>query len=471
MATINAYQIDLLKPYLNTKEMNFIENIDVESQKLNQMLTKETEHRDIMANFIDHLKDAISRLEDDQSNEEFLGVLAEVQDIFQKSNENIESTQNLILLFNTIYEKVKHDSIMPISNASEARITVNAVMQFKDVLNEFMTKNEEVKSKLFLSNIKFDTFWQRSNIKEYVAIFEKNANSSFSQKGRNHLRNQEKVTIPNIENIEENHTLLISEKLNKVFLPFTKQEISLYLEQYPNDFRSLADVIKKEFILSYVQEQGTSLKMIYETIVLSIYCVLTIAMNGALDYVKTPNGNISHSMNTQYSANPQYRFLLDNLNKFNKLVSKGELRKLCDAVLKKENFIGGALMTGIGIPKAITGVALVASAIMIIPVIRELLYLFYNFRMVTSEFFETQATLLELNIIELKNSNGKNADKIAKKQQKYVEKLRKLSNKFEIEFSKAEKQTKKELNTKISTDDISNLLIDTQENPSGFSFV
>ena len=250
MATINAYQIDLLKPYLNTKEMNFIENIDVESQKLNQMLTKETEHRDIMANFIDHLKDAISRLEDDQSNEEFLGVLAEVQDIFQKSNENIESTQNLILLFNTIYEKVKHDSIMPISNASEARITVNAVMQFKDVLNEFMTKNEEVKSKLFLSNIKFDTFWQRSNIKEYVAIFEKNANSSFSQKGRNHLRNQEKVTIPNIENIEENHTLLISEKLNKVFLPFTKQEISLYLEQYPNDFRSLADVIKKEFILS-----------------------------------------------------------------------------------------------------------------------------------------------------------------------------------------------------------------------------
>lgn len=228
---------------------------------------------------------------------------------------------------------------------------------------------------------------------------------------------------------------------------------------------------KKEFILSYVQEQGTSLKMIYETIVLSIYCVLTIAMNGALDYVKTPNGNISHSMNTQYSANPQYRFLLDNLNKFNKLVSKGELRKLCDAVLKKENFIGGALMTGIGIPKAITGVALVASAIMIIPVIRELLYLFYNFRMVTSEFFETQATLLELNIIELKNSNGKNADKIAKKQQKYVEKLRKLSNKFEIEFSKAEKQTKKELNTKISTDDISNLLIDTQENPSGFSFV
>ena len=38
--------------------------------------------------------------------------------------------------------------------------------------------------------------------------------------------------------------------MKKVFLPYTKHEISLYLEQYPNSYTSYQDVIEKEFVLS-----------------------------------------------------------------------------------------------------------------------------------------------------------------------------------------------------------------------------
>lgn len=247
MPTTTAYNIDLIKPYLNIKEINFIDNITSEGQKLQQMLSKEIENRDVMANFIDHLKDGISHLEDEQSNKEFLGILAEVQDIFQRSNENIEEAQNLISLFNTISGKVQNYSITQTSDDDTAQNTINELKEFKDLLSEFMTKSEEVNSKLFLSNIKFDTFWQRNNVKDFIRPIENNDTSNDKNK---HKENTQKIETSNFEDLEENNTLLISEKLNKVFLPYTKKEISLYLEQYPNEFSSFTDVVKKEFILS-----------------------------------------------------------------------------------------------------------------------------------------------------------------------------------------------------------------------------
>lgn len=43
--------------------------------------------------------------------------------------------------------------------------------------------------------------------------------------------------------------MVVSEKLNKVFLPYTKSEVTLYLQQYPDEYKSFNDVIRKEFVL------------------------------------------------------------------------------------------------------------------------------------------------------------------------------------------------------------------------------
>lgn len=51
-------------------------------------------------------------------------------------------------------------------------------------------------------------------------------------------------------NIKNNNILIISERLQKVFLPYTKTEILSFLKQYPNEYSSPEDVINHEFILS-----------------------------------------------------------------------------------------------------------------------------------------------------------------------------------------------------------------------------
>ena len=54
-----------------------------------------------------------------------------------------------------------------------------------------------------------------------------------------------------LENIEkqDNKILLISEKEQQVFLPYTLKELEDYLDQFPNAYSSTDDVIKKEFVL------------------------------------------------------------------------------------------------------------------------------------------------------------------------------------------------------------------------------
>ena len=58
-----------------------------------------------------------------------------------------------------------------------------------------------------------------------------------------------------IQKIEEgkfdNETLLISERTEKIYLPYKTSELLNYIHSYPNLYKSLSDVVKQEFILPY----------------------------------------------------------------------------------------------------------------------------------------------------------------------------------------------------------------------------
>lgn len=56
--------------------------------------------------------------------------------------------------------------------------------------------------------------------------------------------------IKKIESAEDkNKILLISEKTNKIYLPYRINELQNYMKYYPNAYKSLADVVEQEFIL------------------------------------------------------------------------------------------------------------------------------------------------------------------------------------------------------------------------------
>lgn len=79
-----------------------------------------------------------------------------------------------------------------------------------------------------------------TNIEIMKFLNEANENSIENEEA--HIEITEETAIP------ENDTLTISEKLEKVFLPYTKTELSEYVRQYPNKYSSFETIINQEFV-------------------------------------------------------------------------------------------------------------------------------------------------------------------------------------------------------------------------------
>lgn len=82
-----------------------------------------------------------------------------------------------------------------------------------------------------------------NNIEEYDAETDKSSHlskTSFAQK------------LYKIQNaVEDNKTLLISERLQKIYLPYKISELKTYMTSYPDSYESLQDVVEQEFILPF----------------------------------------------------------------------------------------------------------------------------------------------------------------------------------------------------------------------------
>jgi hypothetical protein len=72
-----------------------------------------------------------------------------------------------------------------------------------------------------------------------------------------------------ISDVKDNDTLIISEKTNKVFLPYTVLELEEYYKEYPNEYNSLTDVINQEYIVSLDKYKNQTISRFRET-----YCLM-----------------------------------------------------------------------------------------------------------------------------------------------------------------------------------------------------
>ena len=274
MNTVTSYNLDFLNNYFTSNEFTFINNANLENQKLDEIVSKETRTRDIIVNFINTLHNSISNIHDNETHSDFLALLSEVQEIFERINTNISVIQDLKQDSSRILNEIVELLIQIEEHSDNKEIYDDKIQNLKDEINTFSTKNEDVKSKILLNDIKIDTFFQKNIVKKYLASFDTEINlhpsKDFSNNStvkesdiqkathNNHSNTNLETSSDTVEStsskisedFKENDTLIISEKNKKVFLPYTKQEIALYLEQYPDSYHSFEDVVKKEFILS-----------------------------------------------------------------------------------------------------------------------------------------------------------------------------------------------------------------------------
>ena len=106
---------------------------------------------------------------------------------------------------------------------------------------------------------------------------------------------------------------------------------------------------------------------------------------------------------------------------------------------------------------SIVGVAIVFN---IIPILRELVYCSMYTRVRISDFFETQADLLQMNAYNVEHNATMDPDEkraIAEQQMAIAEKFRYISNKISIEAKRSDVETNKQLQNrqdKFSMEDL-----------------
>jgi len=220
---------------------------------------------------------------------------------------------------------------------------------------------------------------------------------------------------------------------------------------------------KNKFMLGFSQDISL-IQVLYNTISASIIAGVNILIYTMVDFVKTPGGDFNAALEIQKRSHSSDFLLLENLDKFNANVQKGEINKFFDTMLNAEKFIGASVATS---------AVVVGTLVAITPVIRELIYYMYHMRMSVSEYLDAQAQFLELNANSLRYNDNKSTQgkkkTVVSNQERIAKKIRDWSHKFRIKSDTSEKQARKDVSQKIDFNELktSSNAMDTGSN--GFS--
>ena len=195
----------------------------------------------------------------------------------------------------------------------------------------------------------------------------------------------------------------------------------------------------------------------YTTMTLAVVSSLSLLISSCIDYIKdTSSESFKATLDTVQLKKTRNSLLFTNLDKFNKSCSKGDLDKALRYIMgNNKQFVGA--YAGIGI---MSGVAIAALLLSILPIIQELIFFFYFTRVRVADYFETQADLLQMNAYNLQNTSNLPASErkqIYNKQMKVVAAFRKIQNAVAVDCNKAEISAIKEKNTsekKYKIDDV-----------------
>lgn len=237
------------KTYLNSlfteKDFNFINSFDTEISELNSRISYQESIRNKVVQFISSISDVLKLNDPDVDNYSLYKLSDEVTRIFELINTNILLLSTLEKQLNSLDSDIV-TLLLDIdkSNNTEEYYEKN-IENVKLKIDDYSSLLIENNKKLDVNNIEIDSFLNSENTKRYLNGF----NISFKSSCYNINTNKTLKFSDYKINEKDNNVLIISEKDNKVFLPYKIDEINDYLEQFPDQYSSFESVIAKEYIL------------------------------------------------------------------------------------------------------------------------------------------------------------------------------------------------------------------------------
>lgn len=222
---------------------------------------------------------------------------------------------------------------------------------------------------------------------------------------------------------------------------------------------SVANIIESKPIWTKAYAVNAELPMItYNTITLAIIEATSYMVSMCVEFVKSPSQDtIQVMIDKSALTKSKGHMLFKNLESFNEAYNKGQVTKAMEGVIAevaskksiavdKKAFLG-FYMGGAAAVASVIGLA--GLLFCIIPIIRELIFLFFYYRVRISEFFDVQADLLQVNAYNVQNNRldltAQERKNISNKQMKVADDFRKISKKIAVDGAQAEKSASKDI--------------------------
>ena len=234
---------------------------------------------------------------------------------------------------------------------------------------------------------------------------------------------------------------------------------------------ALDNIVKYKDLFMRAYKLDVELPVImYNNMVLSIINGVSYMIATSIEFIKTPNkDSFEATLNKVAFAKTKSHMLYTNIKRFNKCCNNKDFEKAMNHIInqyvsKHEGAVlgtVGAAISGLWVSSNIFKIGCVVALLTsIIPIMRELIFLFYYTRMRVSEFFDIQADLLQVNASNVENNETMDRvkrEKIVNGQMKIVNFFRNMANKIAINGRKAEVEATKDIevsNRKMNINDM-----------------
>ena len=187
------------------KVIEYIKKIDIESEKIKNI------DQDKLKEYVDNAEKA-----------------------FESINSIIRNLTNILDEFKEIEKEILELVVKKESHKDEE--INNIIRKIDNKIYNFQNNKKNIEKQNKEYSILVDKFLNKAEIDK---IFEQENNS---------IKEKSKIYNTYNEDLQDNLELRVSERHKRVYLPYTKNEVEEFLNNYPEEYETAEDVIQQDFI-------------------------------------------------------------------------------------------------------------------------------------------------------------------------------------------------------------------------------
>lgn len=230
-----------LQNFFSEENLNFLKNLNQELSKIDILIEKNQKKEEKYSLFLT----ALSAKDFSTTNKEYFLDVKNIYSLLEKNSEYLKNLKNTLSSLSA--------KLLSLVLSSEDDANSKSVKNITTTLNKYIELLDEIPSNFIKNNIEINTFTSYHSTKLLLTTFDMelgdNLDETINLISPSSMSNSLDSAYSSLINTNENTKLIISEKENKVYLPYKRTELKAYMSQYPTEYYSYKNVIEKEFIL------------------------------------------------------------------------------------------------------------------------------------------------------------------------------------------------------------------------------